>query len=558
MSSTETTADLVVRGATIVDGTGAPGFAGDVEVRGGRITAVGNSRARGVIEIDARGRVVAPGFIDIHTHYDAQLCWDGLATPSVQHGVTTVCTGNCSLSLAPVRGDGPRRMVGMFQTIEDIREQTFAAGVPWTWETFAEYLAFLRPGLGVNVMPLLGHSALRLYIMGADCQERAATRSELDAMCEVVRESVAAGAKGLSLSYLDVDENLRPVPSRFADLDERIALARAARDAGAAVLEAVPDARSARGMEACIRELGRISLETGILCTLQPVIQIATQPGLWRRSLDWLDEQARAGARVYGQSPPGPMDVNLRLDETFFSFFMLPTWGEIMSRPVPERAAPLADPANREALVREADLGLALFLPHVRVGETYSAANRGLTGRSLPEIADARGCRVVDALIEIALNDELHTEFPIRGAMHESATIANEILTHPQMLVGASDAGAHLSQFCGAGDACYLLAEYVRERGVFTLEEAVHRVTGQPAELFELEARGRIAPGAVADLVVFDPERIDTGPEYFVRDLPGDATRYLRDPVGVDAVCVGGEIVVRDGVSTAARPGQIV
>jgi N-acyl-D-amino-acid deacylase len=176
----------------------------------------------------------------------------------------------------------------------------------------------------------------------------------------------------------------------------------------------------------------------------------------------------------------------------------------------------------------------------------------------LGEIAEERGCTAVDALIEIALADDLHTEFPVRGAMHESAEIAEQILQHPLMLVGASDAGAHLSQFCGAGDPCYLLAEYVRERGVFRLEEAVHRLTGQPAELFELEGRGRIEPGCAADLVVFDPEHVDVGPERFVRDLPGDATRYLRDPVGVDAVCVAGEIVVRDGKCTEARPGQIV
>jgi N-acyl-D-aspartate/D-glutamate deacylase len=252
------------------------------------------------------------------------------------------------------------------------------------------------------------------------------------------------------------------------------------------------------------------------------------------------------------------MNLNLRLDETFFSFFLLPTWGQIMSRPVDERAALLAEPERREALREEGETGLSLFLPKAWIGETYSEVNAGLTGRRLFDVAEERGQHPVDTLIEIALADDLHTEFAIRAPMHGSEEIAEEILRHPQMLVGASDAGAHLSQFCGAGDACYLIAEYVRKRGVFSLEEAVHRLTGQPAELFEIEGRGQIAKGYAADLVLFDPALIDLGPERFVRDLPGDATRYVREPTGVHGVWVAGEKVVDEGAYTKARPGRMV
>jgi len=550
--------DLVIRNATLVDGTGAPRFRGDLALRGDRIAAVGAVPETQGPELDARGQVLAPGFIDVHTHYDAQLCWDGLATPSPLHGVTTVCTGNCSLSLAPVRKGDARRLVGMFQTIEDIREQTFEAGVSWAWESFPEYLASIEAGLGVNVAPLVGHSALRLYAMGEAAQERTATPAELETMCDLVREAVAAGARGISTSYLDVDEDLRPVPSRFADLNERIALARAAREAGGSVLETVPQAGDPAELEVCIRELGRISRESGLLCTLQPIIYLPIQPELWRSSLEWIEQEVERGARLYGQSPPGPMSFNLRLDETFFTFFLLPSWGEIMRRPVSERAALFADPSRREALRAEGEAGLALFLPNAWIGETYSSANQGLTGRTLAEVARERGQPLVDALIEISLADGLHTEFPIRAAMHGPEEIVQEILAHPNVLVGASDAGAHLSQFCGAGDASYFLAEYVRRRKVYSLEAAIHRLTGQPATLFELDGRGRLEVGAAADLVLFDPERIAPGPEVFVRDLPGKATRYVRDAAGVSRVWVGGRAIVEDGQYTQARPGRIV
>jgi N-acyl-D-amino-acid deacylase len=550
--------DEVIRGATIVDGSGRPRFEADVALGGGRIAKIGAVAELGRTETDARGNVLAPGFIDIHTHYDAQLCWDGLATPSPLHGVTTICTGNCSLSLAPVRGDGARRIVGMFQTIEDIREATFDAGVPWTWESFADYLSHLEAGLAINVLPLVGHSSLRLYVMGEASQQRAATDTELEAMCVLLREAVGAGARGFSTSYLDVDEKLRPVPSRYADLREKVALARAAREAGGAVLEAVPNAGDAEEMERCIRELGEISRASGIRCTLQPIIYLPTLPELWKRSLDWLSEEAALGARIWGQSPPGPMNLNLRLDETFFTFFLLPAWGEIMSRPAAERAALFADPARREALRQEGEVGLSLFLPKAWIGETYSEANAGLSGRRLFDVAEERGQDPVDTFLDIALQDDLHTEFALRAPMHGSEAIAEEILRHPHVLVGASDAGAHLSQFCGAGDACYLLAEYVRKRGVFCLEDAVHRLTGQPAELFEIAERGRIEEGYAADLVLFDPETIEPGPERFVRDLPGGATRYVREPTGIHAVWVAGEKIVNGGAYTNARPGKIV
>lgn len=550
--------DLAIRDALVVDGTGRPAFRGDLGVRDGKIAAVGRVEGAAAREIHAAGRALAPGFLDLHTHYDAQLCWDGLATPSPLHGVTTVVTGNCSLSVAPVRGDGPRRVVGMFQTIEDIGAATFAAAVPFSWESFDDWLTHLRGRLGVNLAPLVGHSTLRLYAMGAASQERPATDAELDAMCGLLRDAVEAGARGLSLSHLDRDENLVPVPSRWADLREKKALARAVVEAGGTLLETVPLAGDAHELRACIEELGELSRETGIIATLQPILYYPPLPDLWKRSLDWLEAEARRGARIYGQTTPRSFDLNLRLDETFFTFFLIPSWGDVMRRPAAERAALLRDPARRPALVEEGAAILGFFLEKARIGETRSAANARLRGRTLPEIARERGIGLIDALLEVALADDLGTEFRIEAPMHGDPAIRAQILAHPNVVVGASDAGAHLSQICGAGDTTELLATCVRERGDLSLEAAVHRVTGQPAELLGLRDVGRLAPGLAADLVLFDPARIALGAESYVRDVPGGAHRYLREAVGIDAVLVAGVPIAEAGRYTEARPGRVL
>jgi N-acyl-D-aspartate/D-glutamate deacylase len=369
---------------------------------------------------------------------------------------------------------------------------------------------------------------------------------------------VQAGARGLSLSHLDVDEFLRPVPSRFADLREKIALARAVVEAGGSVLETVPFAGDPDQLRANVEELGTISRESGILCMLQPILYYPPIPDLWERTLGWIEREWERGGRVLGQASPRPFDMNLRLDETFFTFFLIPSWGDVMRRPPGERAKLLADPALRPRLVEEGLPVLSFFLEKAWIGATESAANQALRGRRLAEIARERGCSLVEALIEIALRDDLHTEFAIRGALHSDPDVTARILAHPRVLVGASDGGAHVSQFCGASDPTLLLATFVRERGDLALEEAVHQLTGRPAELFGLPELGRLEPGRAADLVVFDPATVAPGPEVFVRDLPGGASRYVADAVGVEAVVVGGEIVVERGRTTSARPGRVV
>src|SRR5260221_3233749 len=293
---------FIIRNAQIVDGTGAAPFHGDVAVKAGKIDAIGKIDSSTNRAIDAGGHVLSPGFIDMHTHYDPQLCWDRLATPSLEHGVTTVIVGNCSLSLAPVRKGDSRKLVRMFGKIEDIKEPTFDEGVPFAWESFGDYLDFIRPGLGINVGAMVGHSALRYYVMGTESQERSATDLEIAQMCDLLEAAMAAGAIGMSTSYVDIDEANRPVPSRFADMREKIALCKAMAKSGRGTLETVPYFIDPEQQLQNIQELGDLSLASGIFCTIAPIIYSPQAPEVYNRNLDKLDQQRALGAKAFAQT----------------------------------------------------------------------------------------------------------------------------------------------------------------------------------------------------------------------------------------------------------------
>ena len=337
--------DLVIRNARVVDGAGGAAFAADVAVNGGRITAVGTVAGAGKREIDAGGHVLAPGFIDIHTHYDPQICWDRLATPSLEHGVTTVVMGNCSLTLAPVRPEGRHKLIKMFEKIEDIKEATFDAAVPFTWESFGDYRDHVRPGLGINVGALVGHSALRFYVMGKESQDRVATDDEIARMCELLEQAMADGAMGLSTSYIDIDEDNRPVPSRLADMREKIALCKAMAKSGRGVLQTVPYFIDLEQQLANIEELGDLSLASGVTCSIAPIIYSPVAPDAYKRSLEKLEEQRARGAKVYGQSMPRSFDLNIRLSETSFLLYGTPAWNALMQLPIKERILAILSPA---------------------------------------------------------------------------------------------------------------------------------------------------------------------------------------------------------------------
>lgn len=556
---------LFIHNARIVDGTGGADQQGQVAVRDGKITAVGTAAEAsmagpGALVIDAKGQVLAPGFIDIHTHFDPQICWDRLATPSIEHGVTTVLMGNCSLSLAPVRASDRRGLAGMFKQIEDIPLKTFEEGVPWAWESYAQYLDFIRPELGINVTGLVGHSALRIYVMGSAAQERVATEAETAEMARILAEAVQAGAAGLSTSYVDIDENIRPVPSRWAAREEIVALGRAMAAVGRGIIQTVPVFYNPAEQLNNIHEMGEISRQTGLLCTVAPIVH-STAGSLWSDSLAALEEETARGARVFGQSMPRSFDINIRLSETSFLLYSLPAWVEAMRLPLAERLRAFADPARRADLCTQFGLlmyGIPLFQERFEVGAVALPENKHLQGRLLASIAAERGVDLPTAMLDLACEEGLETEFALKNFLHVDPDGVTALLRHPLIHIGASDAGAHISQFCGAGDTSYLLARWVRELKAFSLEQAVHRITGELADAFGIRGRGRIAPGLAADLVLFDPQTIDRGAEEFVGDVPGGANRYLRHAVGIDAVIINGAVTWKDGGYTGARAGEIV
>ena len=550
--------DLVIRNATIVDGTGRPSFTGDLAVSGGKISAIGQVSGRGTQEIDGTGAVLAPGFIDIHTHFDPQLCWDGLATPSLEHGVTTVVVGNCSLSLAPLKPEGRAKIISMFAVIEDIKKPTFDAAVPFRWETFGEYLDFIRPTLGINVGALIGHSPLRMYVMGgAAAQQRVATDDEIAAMCSIVEAAMAAGALGISSSYVDIDENMQPVPSRYADLREKIALCKAMAKSGRGMWQVVPYFLDLKQELDNIRELGEISLAAGVACSLQPVLSSPASPDA-TEIMAALEAERQRGARVYGQVMPRCFDLNMRLSETSMLLYGLPGWKRIMDMPLAERAAQFV--SQREPLVAEMKnaQGMSGALPFLSVGKVSSAQNERYRGRFLAEIAASEGKELGEVILDLSLADGLDTEFQLKNVINADKAAVARLITHPLCHFGASDAGAHITQFCGTGDTTHMLEHYVRDTGHLTLERALQRMTGEVAADWGIRDRGTLETGRAADLVLFDLDRLACGPEELVDDFPGEARRYVRRAKGYRAVIVNGAIVMRDGEYTTARNGVVV
>lgn len=548
--------DVIVKGGLVVDGTGAPAFAGDVAVKDGRIAAVGRVEGEARQVVDASGRVVAPGFIDPHTHFDVQLLWDGAARPALEHGVTTVVPGNCSLSLAPLRAGDRRRVVGMFQQIEEMPPEAFTTAFEWTWEDFAGYVAAIRKGLSINVAPLVGHSVIRLWVMGNASQERAATPDEIAAMQDLLRECLEAGAVGLSTSFVDVDENGRPVPSRFAQFEELDALCAVLGEYGR-MLQCVPEFYATDITIARIDQLAELSLKHNIPTTFSPLFDTAAVSDNAPRAIARVEEQFARGARVWPQMQTRPIDISFSLLRPSLFFARLPRWVRILRQPLDERLAALRDPETADKMV--ADLGpdggeQMMGRLVVRGGD---AAPAELVGKTLSEIAAARGEVPARALINLSLEHGLDVAFLSASQGHQVTDRIGPMLAHPLVHIGASDGGAHLASFATYGDTGYLFSEFVRKGGYLTLEKAVAKVTSETADIWGLKDRGRLAEGLAADIVVFDAETIDRGAELPAFDMPGDGMRYTRAARGVDTVLVNGQIAYSDGAYTQSRSGVI-
>ncbi len=548
---------LLIRNARIVDGTGKDSWTGDVAIAGDRIVDVAPRIEAEAPTIDAGGQVLAPGFIEIHTHYDPQICWDRLATPVIEHGTTTIVFGNCSLSLAPVRKGDDGHLTKMFSKIEDIEPDIFDRAVPYSWESFGEYLNFIRPDLGVNVGGIVGHTALRHYVMGEDAQKRPATDAELDRMCGVLADSLQGGGFGVSLSYADRDADDLPVASCYADTRERIALARAVVGNGRRLVQCVRAFVEPELQAVQTAEQGEISLASGALCAISPIVEIPTNPGGWQNDLRMLEDIQRRGGQVIGQMSPRPFDFNFRLSRSYFPLLMIPSWALIMVLPVKERIARFHDGSLRRQLAADMDKNATSFQT-VWVKETGSAANGDYVGRFLVDIARDEGKSLADAFLDIALRDDLETDFATDNARYHNLETIATMINHPLLQIGASDGGAHVAQFSSTGDCPYVLEHFVRDHKRISLEKAVRRMTGEIAEQTGITDRGVIAKGKFADLVLFDPATIARGDEEQVFDLPGGKPRFIRHPKGINTVINNGKVVHQGGKYTGARPGVVI
>lgn len=553
--------DLLVRGGTFVDGTGAPARRADVRVRDGVVAEVAESlRPDGEAEIDAGGAVVAPGFVDVHTHYDPSVWWDPDVDPMPAHGVTTVVTGNCSLSLAPLRAEQRASFADVFSFIEDIPVEAFHEAIPWSWDDWPGYRdALAGLALAVNVAPLVGHSALRLFVLG----DRADDPADADGIARMAREldrCVAAGAFGLSTSFGDQDRTGRPVPSRAADDAELAALVQVLDRTGR-VLEFVPFFADYghQQFRDDIDRVARLTAGTGVVSTYAPLFSRAAEPELADALVAQAARAQAAGARLYPQVSPRPVELVVNFGSTMM-FMALPAWNEAANAPDPRRRGELlADRRWRDRARAEWDA--ARFSEGVGAAMTITAArpaDAGFVGRPVSDVAAARGCHPSDALAQWALDHDARPGLAVTVGNDDDDVVA-ALLRHPSTVVGASDAGAHLQMQSGAGDSTLLLTKHVRDRGDLTLEQAVHRLTAQAAWLVGVADRGVVEPGRAGDLVVFALDELKYGPAEEVRDVPPDGgPRLTRPPAGVRATVVGGVVVAGPDGATGPRPGHIL
>ncbi|WP_392753158.1 amidohydrolase family protein [Streptomyces sp. LN590] len=565
--------DHLIRGATVVDGTGAPSYVADLGVRDGRIAVIaepGTLTEEAVTSEDATGLVLAPGFVDPHTHYDAQLLWDPYATPSMNHGVTTVAGGNCGFTLAPLHPDRPddadytRRMMSK---VEGMALKALEEGVDWSWSTFREYLDALEGRIAVNAGFMVGHCALRRHVMGADAVGGQPEPAQLDAMLRLLHDAMDAGAWGLSTtrSTTHSDGDGKPVASRHALPEELLALSRAVGEHEGTQLEAIVAGCLDQFSDDEIDLLVDMTAAAGRPLNWNVLTIDAAVPERVPRQLVPSERARRAGGRVVALTMPILTPMNMSLG-TFCALNLIPGWGEILSLPVPERIERLRDASTRAEMLSRADSKeagvfrrLADFGRYV-IGDTYSAANEGLSGRVVRDIAAERGQDPFHCLVEICAADELRTVlWPMPTDNDpDSWALRQQTWQHEDVLLGGSDAGAHLDRMCGAPYTTRFLGDCLRGRKLVPLEQAVKMLTDDPAQLFGLRDRGRIQEGLHADLVLFDPERIDAGPATLVHDLPGDSPRLDSKAIGIVSVRVNGVETLRDDKVTGAVPGTVL
>ncbi len=548
--------DLVIKNGQIIDGSGIPGFRGDVAIRGGRIVGIGQVSGDAKKVLNADGLTVAPGVIDNHTHYDAQVTWDPLCTFSCYHGVTTVVIGNCSLGLAPAHKEDQEPLASVLSHVEAIPLEAIRAGVTWNWETVPQYLDALDRRLGVNVAALIGHSAVRRYVMGEASQDRPATEDEVSKMRSIVREGVDAGAIGVSFerNLRHFDWNGRLAPCNLATDDEMLAVAGVLDDLGTGVIQVGGD-----------RKLGvKLTKATGRPVFYGNITQQAVAPELWRERLTEAENLMREGHRAYQFVMPRPGDLRYTM-KMAQHFDAMPSWKSVMLLPPEERKQAFQNPEVRaklrEAVEKPRDTRVAGEFTRrwdlQFVHQPVLAKNQSLKGKSMAQIAEEQGKNVLDAFLDLIVEENLETEFE-RREVNSDETAMKTLLTSPYTVIGQSDGGAHVVFRTDYSYCTYLLSHWVRERQIMSLEEAVRKLTFVPATLFGLLDRGLVRPGMAADLMVFDPASIGPLEQGEARDLPAGVTRRSQLAQGIRWTIVNGRVLLDNGKHTGDLPGMVV
>jgi N-acyl-D-aspartate/D-glutamate deacylase len=548
--------DLIIRGGSLIDGTGAEAFAADIEVTAGKITFIGTSTAKAPKEIDALGAVVAPGFIDIHTHYDAQAHFEPTMSPSSWHGVTTAMMGNCGFSIAPADPESVAWLINMLSRVEGMEVDALLEGVDFRGGDYGDFLNGLEGRIGINLVGYVGHCAIRRLVMGAEASERAATHDEITQMAQLVRT-------GFSSSQLDIhsDHEGKPVPSNLAEPDELIALCAVLSEFDHGVIEFLPRSGSADFDAADQELLLAMSTASGFkLININPLTLFPGNPEGHRNALAFCEEAAAAGHHIHPMYMINVKGIHFSLDSTFVLDEM-PTFRRILTLPMAERAVQLGLESNRAAMRGEfADTTGRSFVfgwQDVSVASVSKSQLNAAVGRTIAELAAESDIDGVDAMIDLALADALETVFVWRRKTDPAlAAATKEIVTHPLTLAGSSDGGAHLLTFCGADYTTRTLTETVPD--MMTLEQAVARLTSEPAQLHGLNDRGLLAVGMAADIVVFTPDELGIDPITLLRDFPTGAGRLVFGARGYNAVIVNGEPLFLDGEHTGALPGAIL
>jgi N-acyl-D-amino-acid deacylase len=555
--------DLLIKNGRVVDGSGGPSYNGDVGVKDGKIVEIGKISGTASRTVDAGGQVVAPGFIDNHCHYDAQVTWDPTCSFSCDHGATSVIFGNCSLSLAPVKQDraSQRRLSEYLSYVEAIPMEVLDT-LEFTWETFPEYLEQMDHHLGVNVGNLIGHTAVRHYVMGDECQKRTATDDEIRQMQDLVREGMQAGALGLSVSRNQghFDPQGVHIPAIWADEKEIFALGDVLREMGTGLIQ------SGGGNAAELKDelMSRLSEATGRVVVYNNLGQTMRRPGQWQKHMAQVDATTARGIRAYPMCTPNRITDYFQMRNTQ-TFRGLPVWHPICLSSPEEQLKAYADPEVRRKLHDEAvefkngpAIGIcSTWWDYMVLQTAVLPKNKQYEGKTVGQIAKAQGKGIIDAFLDLAVEEHLDTEW-LHGENNVDDDAVGKILTYPNAIIGLSDGGAHVQFQSGFGFSTRLLAEWVREKQVMSLETAVRRLTFESASTFGLYDRGLLQPGKVADIVIFDPDTVKPLPLEVLHDFPTGAKRIKEPAQGIYATFVAGEMLMQEGSHTGNLPGRVL